>query len=270
MYDGGMDHIVQGAFMLMESNRRQQKEIARLKQFEQKVASVDEALGSLERLRPEVESLKKRADEADQLAAEKDGALQRLADVERTRDEALHRPEEAEKGKANAELALTAAEEKAAEAAVQKFLEVGWKDEDRLPWCFDVVAARLVDWVNKSPDGQAYWEKEMKVFYDLGQYRMQRLLYRRLQRHFLDLGVAKKWAVCLELPSMMRHPEAELELPAAERQLPIESSQASDDWAYEPSMFEDTATSGVAADAVTAQAEEKAGAEKDSEAPPEP
>ncbi|CAH9089401.1 unnamed protein product, partial [Cuscuta europaea] len=34
MYDGGMDHIVQGAFMLMESNRRQQKEIARLKQFE--------------------------------------------------------------------------------------------------------------------------------------------------------------------------------------------------------------------------------------------
>ncbi|CAH9105094.1 unnamed protein product [Cuscuta europaea] len=28
MYDGGMDHIVQGAFMLMENNRRQQREIA--------------------------------------------------------------------------------------------------------------------------------------------------------------------------------------------------------------------------------------------------
>ncbi|CAH9068576.1 unnamed protein product [Cuscuta europaea] len=34
MYDGGMDHVVQGAFMLMENNRRQQKEIARLRQFE--------------------------------------------------------------------------------------------------------------------------------------------------------------------------------------------------------------------------------------------
>ncbi|CAH9077249.1 unnamed protein product [Cuscuta europaea] len=270
MYDGGMDHIIQGAFILMESNRRQQREIAHLKQIEEKVASADEALGSLERLQLEVESLKKKADEADLLAAEKDVALQRLADVEWARDEALCRAEEVEKGKADAELALSVAEEKAVEAAVQKFLEVGWNDEDRLPWRFDVVAARLVDWVNKSPDGQAYWEKEMKVFYGLGQYRMQRLLYWRLQRRFLDLGVAKEWAVGLELPSMMRHPEAELELPAAERQLPIESSQASDDWAYEPSMFEDTTTSGAAADAATAQAEEKGAAAGDSEAPPEP
>ncbi|CAH9081292.1 unnamed protein product [Cuscuta europaea] len=269
MYDGGMDHIVQGAFMLMESNRRQQKEIARLKQFEQRVASADEALGSLERLRLKVEGLKKRADEADQLAAEKEGALQRLADMERVRDEALRRAKEAEKGKASAELALSAAEERAAEAVVQKFLEVGWKDEDRLSRCFKVVAARLVDWVTKSPDGQAYWEKEMKVFYDLGQYRMQRLLYRRLQRRFIDLGVAKERAVGLELPSLMRHPEAELELPTADRQLPIESSQASDDWTYEPSMFEDTATSGVAAGAAAASAEEGVGAEKDAEALPE-
>ncbi|CAH9093011.1 unnamed protein product [Cuscuta europaea] len=118
--------------MLMESNRRQQKEIARWKQFEQRVASADEALGSMKRLRLEVEGLKKRADETDQLAAEKEGALQRLADMERVRDEALRRAEEPEKGKASAELALSAAEEKAAEAAVQKFLEVGWKDEDRL------------------------------------------------------------------------------------------------------------------------------------------
>ncbi|CAH9074116.1 unnamed protein product [Cuscuta europaea] len=252
--------------MLMENNRRQQREIARLKQIEEKVASADEALGSLERLRLEVEGLKKKADEADLLAAEKDEALQRLADVERARDEALRRAEEAEKGKADAESALSVAEEWAVEAAVQKFLEVGWKGEDRLPWCFDVVAAKLVDWVNKCPDGQAYWEKEMKVFYDLGQYRMQRLLNRRLQRRFLDLGVAKEWAVGLELPSMMRHPEAELELPVVERQLPIESSQASDDWTYEPSMFEDTSTSGAAADGATAQAEEKADVEGNSEA----
>ncbi|CAH9107594.1 unnamed protein product [Cuscuta europaea] len=269
MYDGGMDHVVQGAFMLMENNRRQQKEIARLRQFEQKVASADEAMGSLERLRLEVEGLKKRADEADQLSAEKEGALQRLADVERARDEALQRAEEAEKGKASAELALSAAEEKAADAAVQKFLEVGWKDEGRLPFCFEVVAARLVDWVNQSPDGQAYWEKEMKVFYDLGQYRMQRLLYRRLQRRFMDIGVSKEWAVGLELPPLMKHPEAELELPVAERQLPIESSCISDDWAYERSMFEDTATSGAPAGTSVVPAEGGAEAEKDSEAPPE-
>ncbi|CAH9090576.1 unnamed protein product [Cuscuta europaea] len=223
--------------MLMESNKRQQREIARLKKIEEKVASADEALASLERLRLEVEGLKKKADEADMLSVEKDGALQRLVDAERVRDEALRRAKEAEKGKAEAESALSAAEEKAVEAAVQKFHEVGWKGEDRLPWCFDVVAAKLLDWVNNCPDSQAYREKEMKVFYDLDQYRMQRLLYRRLQRRFLDLGVTKEWAVSLDLPPMMKHLEAELALPAAERQLPIDSSQASDDWAYEPSVF---------------------------------
>ncbi|CAH9098624.1 unnamed protein product [Cuscuta europaea] len=73
IYNGGMGHIVQGAFMLMESYRRQQLEITRLKQIEQKVASADEALSSLDRLRLEVEGLKKRADEADLLSVERDG-----------------------------------------------------------------------------------------------------------------------------------------------------------------------------------------------------
>ncbi|CAH9076229.1 unnamed protein product, partial [Cuscuta europaea] len=64
VYEGGMDLIVQGAFMLMESHKRQQREIARLKELEQKAASADEAVACLDRLREDAKALQKRADEA--------------------------------------------------------------------------------------------------------------------------------------------------------------------------------------------------------------
>ncbi|CAH9057834.1 unnamed protein product [Cuscuta europaea] len=51
IYEGGMDLLVQSAFMLMESHKRQYWEIARLQALEQKAASADEAVACLDRLR---------------------------------------------------------------------------------------------------------------------------------------------------------------------------------------------------------------------------
>ncbi|CAH9070923.1 unnamed protein product, partial [Cuscuta europaea] len=51
IYEGGMDLLVQSAFMLMESHKRQYWEIVRLQALEQKAASADEAVACLDRLR---------------------------------------------------------------------------------------------------------------------------------------------------------------------------------------------------------------------------
>ncbi|CAH9093679.1 unnamed protein product, partial [Cuscuta europaea] len=119
IYDGGMDLVVQGAFMLMESNKRQQREIARLKEFEQKAASADEAMSCLGRLREDFAALQKRVDEAD---AAKEEALEKLAEEKGAREADRRRADEAERAKAEAEAAVV----KAADDAVEKFLAEGW------------------------------------------------------------------------------------------------------------------------------------------------
>ncbi|CAH9082825.1 unnamed protein product [Cuscuta europaea] len=239
IYDGGMDLIVQGAFMLMESHKRQQQEIARLKEAEQKAASAEEAMNCLERLRGEVEALKKRADEADaaycQVAADRDDALTKLAGEKEAREADRLRADEAEKAKAEAE--------KAADAAIEKFLADGWKAGEHRPWCYELVAARLEDWGQNSLAGQEYFEREMSVYYDMGQQRMQRLIYQRLHRRFTELKLMKKFAAKLKLPPKMKDPEAEVNLPAEERQSPILSSDiGEEDWG-DDDIFVDTASS---------------------------
>ncbi|CAH9114364.1 unnamed protein product [Cuscuta europaea] len=140
-----MDLVVQGAFMLMESHQRQQREITRLKEIEQKAASAEEAMGCLDRLWEEVAAMKKRVDEADaayhQVAADRDDALKEKDEALKGREEALRRAEEAEKARAEAEKTA----EEAADAAIDKFLADGWKAEERRPWCCEVVVAQLED-----------------------------------------------------------------------------------------------------------------------------
>ncbi|CAH9107878.1 unnamed protein product [Cuscuta europaea] len=108
--------------MLMESHQRQQQEIARLKEVEQKAALDEEAMSCLDRLRGELEALKKRADEADaayrQVAAHRDDALAKFAGEKEAREADRRRANEAEKARAEAEKAA----EKATHAAIQKFL----------------------------------------------------------------------------------------------------------------------------------------------------
>ncbi|CAH9085602.1 unnamed protein product [Cuscuta epithymum] len=239
LFDGGLDFVVQGAFMLMEQQRRQEEELARLREAEKKVASADEALTALERLRDEASSLKAKADAAEKRAAEAEDEARRLqlkldeeADARRLAEE---RAEEAMRLKAHAE--------EAADKAVELFMAEGWKDDARHDFCFKVVADRFQAWSQEDPAGQAFWKQEMEVFYDLGQRRMQMLVYRRLRRRVKNLKPQG-----IGLPRLMNDPEEELKLPLAERQRPILSSDEekepwteSDDYLFRSSAKSKTA-----------------------------
>ncbi|CAH9074664.1 unnamed protein product [Cuscuta europaea] len=120
VYEGGMDLLVQGAFMLMESHKRQHREIARLKELEQKAASADEAVACLDRLREDAKALQQRADEA---AAARDDALAKLEESQRALEAERRKNDEAVKAKAEAEAAAV----KAADEVVKQFLAEGWK-----------------------------------------------------------------------------------------------------------------------------------------------
>ncbi|CAH9093982.1 unnamed protein product [Cuscuta epithymum] len=66
--------------------------------------------------------------------------------------------------------------------------------------------------------------QEMKAFYDCGQFRMQKLIYRKLCRQFKKMRPKG-----LILPRLMRKPEDNLKLPLAERHPPILSSDEEDE-----------------------------------------
>ncbi|CAH9112162.1 unnamed protein product [Cuscuta europaea] len=87
----------------------------------------------------------------------------------------------------------------------------------------------------------------MSVYYDMGQQRMQRLIYQRLHRAFKKLKLTQKWAKKnLKLPRVMKNPKAEAKLPPSERQDPILSSSIGEpDWSDDDALA-DTAVSAVA------------------------
>ncbi|CAH9120303.1 unnamed protein product [Cuscuta europaea] len=251
-----------GALMLMESHKRREQEIARLREAEKKVASAEEATACLDRLREEVKALQKGVDEADvayrQVAADRDDALRARDEALRSRDEALLRAEDAARAQADSERAT----EKSVDGAIERFLAEGWKADDHWPWCYDVVADRLEDWGQNCPAGQEYFAREMDVYYDMGQQRMQRLIYRRLHRAFKKLKLTQKWdKKNMKLPRLMRDPEAEAKLPPSERQDPVLSSSIGEpDWSEDDTLA-DTAVSS-AADASGGARTEEAEAER--------
>ncbi|CAH9074658.1 unnamed protein product [Cuscuta europaea] len=267
IYEGGMDLFVQSAFMLMESHKRQYWEIARLKGLEQKAASADEAVACLDRLREDAKALQAKADEA---AAARDDALVKLEESKRELEESQRaleaekrKSEEAVKAKAEAEAAAV----RAADEAVEKFLAEGWKADERLPWCYEVVAARLESWGMNSPAGREYFSREMSVYYNLGQERMQRLLCRRLSRALKAMNYTSGWARRnLKLPKLMKDPEEQAKLPLSERESPIESSGLGEP-DYTEFDFLDDATSAAPADGQEAEAEEVEEAATDGGAP---
>ncbi|CAH9132704.1 unnamed protein product [Cuscuta epithymum] len=212
LYDGGMDYVVQGALMLREQHWRQEAEIERLKKMEAKAVSADEALQDLRNkakaAEGEMKLLQLRLDEAESARRKADEAVA----------VAVQRAEEAERLKAEAE--------GAAEKAVADFKAEGWKAEDQLPFCYEVVAERLNDWTTKDPAGQEFWMNEMQAFYDCGQYRMQKLIYRKLRRRFRKMRPRG-----LSLPRRMKNPDEDLKLPLLERQPPIlSSSEGEEPW----------------------------------------
>ncbi|CAH9113087.1 unnamed protein product [Cuscuta europaea] len=235
----------------MESHKRQQREIARLKELEQKAASADEVMACLDRLREDAKALQKRADEA---AAARDDALAKLAESQRALEVERRKNDEAVKAKIEAEAAAV----KAADEAVQKFLAEGWKADERLPWCYEVVAAKLEDWGMNSPAGQEYFGREMSVYYNMGQQRMQRLLCRRLARALKAMNYTSGWVRRnLRLPKLMKDPEEQAKLPLSEREAPIDSSGLGEP-DYDEFDFLDDATSSAAAAGQETEAEEEA------------
>ncbi|CAH9138925.1 unnamed protein product, partial [Cuscuta epithymum] len=198
--------------MLREQHWRQEAEIERLKKVEARAASADEALQDLKdkakAAEDEMRLLQIRLDEAEAARKKADESIAA----------AIQRAEEAERLKADAE--------KAAEKAVVDFKAEGWKADDQLPFCYEVVAERLNDWTTKDPAGQEFWMNEMQAFYDCGQYRMQKLIYRKLRRRFRKMRPRG-----LSLPRRMKNPDEDLKLPLSERQPPIlSSSEGEEPW----------------------------------------
>ncbi|CAH9095950.1 unnamed protein product [Cuscuta epithymum] len=122
--------------MLMEQYRRQEEEIARLREAEKRVASADEALTSLERLRAEADSLKNRANAAKKRATAAEDEAKRL-NVKVDEEAATRRlaEEKNEKLKADANAA--------ADKAIELFMAEGWKDEAHRDWSYKVIAERF-------------------------------------------------------------------------------------------------------------------------------
>ncbi|CAH9085270.1 unnamed protein product [Cuscuta epithymum] len=215
LFDGGLDYVVQGAFMVMEQQRRQEEEITRLREVEKRVALADEALSSLERLRVETGSLKDRADAAEKRAVVAEDEAKRLK-VQLEEEAAARRLVEEKAVKLEADATA------AADKAIELFMAEGWKDEARRDWSYNVVAERFEAW-SQEEAGRACLKQEFEVRYDLGQRRMQMLVDRRLRRRVKNLKPRG-----IGLPRLMKDPEEELKLPLSERQPPILSSGEED------------------------------------------
>ncbi|CAH9132657.1 unnamed protein product, partial [Cuscuta epithymum] len=108
--------------MLMEQQRRQDEELARLREAEKKAASADEALSQLERLRTETASLKEKADAAEKRAIVAEDEAKRLQN-QLDEETAARRLAEEKAVKLEADAAA------AADRAIELFMAEGWKDE---------------------------------------------------------------------------------------------------------------------------------------------
>ncbi|CAH9095006.1 unnamed protein product [Cuscuta europaea] len=95
-------------------------------------------------------------------------------------------------GEAAAEAARIAADEaraaqeeavsKAREDAVTSFTAEGWKAEDRREWLASVVGASVDEWVGGP--GKMWLAERGDSYYQGGEFFTQRLIYRKLAKHF--------------------------------------------------------------------------------------
>ncbi|CAH9112904.1 unnamed protein product [Cuscuta europaea] len=98
----------------------------------------------------------------------------------------------AKAGEAAAEAARIAAEEahadqeevvsRAREDALTGFTAEGWKAEDQKEWLSSVVGASVDDWVGGP--GKMWLAEKGDSYYQGGEFFTQRLIYRKLARHF--------------------------------------------------------------------------------------
>ncbi|CAH9096979.1 unnamed protein product [Cuscuta europaea] len=151
-----------------------------------RVDQMREAKGAVEE---EAALLRKKLAEAeDSLRLAIDGVEQRL---QAARAEGVNEGL-ARAGEAAAEAARIAADEaraaqeeavsKAREDAVASFVAEGWKAEDRREWLASVVGASVDEWVGAP--GKMWLAERGDSYYQGGEFFTQRLIYRKLAKHF--------------------------------------------------------------------------------------
>ncbi|CAH9105651.1 unnamed protein product [Cuscuta europaea] len=136
----------------------------------------------------------------------------------------------AKDGEAAAEAARTAAKEaraakeeavsRAWEDAIAGFTAEGWKAGDQKEWLSSVVGASVDDWVG-GPDKMWLAEKG-NSYYQGGEFFTQRLIYRKLARHF-KLSPEEFQPEAYGLPP--RQPDLRIPLPEGEERPVLEDSE---------------------------------------------
>ncbi|CAH9101940.1 unnamed protein product [Cuscuta europaea] len=169
---------------------------------------------------------KKLAEAEDSLRLATDGMEQR---VQAARAEGVNEGL-ARAGKAAAEAACIAADEaradqeeavsRAREDAVASFTAEGWKAEDRREWLTSVVGASVDEWVGGP--GKMWLAKRGESYYQGGEFFTQRLIYRKLARHF-KIAPEEFHPEAYGLPP--RQPDIRILLPEGEERPVLEDSE---------------------------------------------
>ncbi|CAH9070363.1 unnamed protein product [Cuscuta europaea] len=169
---------------------------------------------------------KKLAEAEDSLRLATDGMEQR---VQAARAEGVNEGL-ARAGEAAAEAARIAADEaraaqeeavsKAREDAVTSFTAEGWKAEDRREWLASVVGASVDEWVGGP--GKMWLAERGDSYYQGGEFFTQRLIYRKLAKHF-QVAPEEFRPEAYGLPP--RQPDIRIPLPEGEERPVLEDSE---------------------------------------------
>ncbi|CAH9090117.1 unnamed protein product [Cuscuta europaea] len=119
-----------------------------------------------------------------------------------------------------ARVAKEEAASKAREDAIAAFTAEGWKAEEQKEWLSSVVQASVDAWVG-GPDKMCLAEKG-DSYYQGGEFFTQRLIYRKLARHF-KLSPEEFQPEVYGLPP--RQPDIRVSLPEGEERPVLEDSE---------------------------------------------
>ncbi|CAH9118458.1 unnamed protein product [Cuscuta europaea] len=115
---------------------------------------------------------------------------------------------------------LSRAVSKAREDAVTSFTAEGWKAEDRREWLASVVGASVDEWVGGP--GKMWLAERGDSYYQGGEFFTQRLIYRKLAKHF-QVAPLEFHPEAYGLPP--RQPDIRIPLPEGEERPVLEDSE---------------------------------------------
>ncbi|CAH9105658.1 unnamed protein product [Cuscuta epithymum] len=191
--------------------------LQRMEQYQLQKLQADEALAESRRQLQEVRESLRRETEAFNSILENNKIIARAegkADAERAAAEASKVAAE------EAEAAKKEAVARAEKDAIAAFVAEGWKAEEHKQWLSSVVEASVDDWVK---DHGALWlARKGKDYYDGGEFFTQKLVYRRLARHF-NIEPKEFDPAAYGLPPLQ--PDVRVPLPEGEERPDLEDSE---------------------------------------------